>query len=440
MNEIRKPVETLAKILPPVQPIPGIAYVPSQFSLTFDHNGKQYVCNTLTRQCLEAELPARCMAGEGYDELIKRLFLVPEGKDECGFYNSISFLLRAYSRKKGRKGFTILPSLACNARCIYCYEEGMEPVTMTQETVELTIRYIVDTNRGDSVSLHWFGGEPLLRSDIIDRICEGLREAGLNYHSSMVSNGSLITPEIIGKMKGDWRLEKIQISMDGAESDYIARKRYYHYQDDYHRVMESIDSMAGAGIWVSIRCNVDKENWDRIPAFLENAKRFITHKEKVKLYLAPLFGERIGENDLSIWKKVIAARPMIEAAGFSPTALFVNKEGYRANRCTADGSGVVIGPDGSLYCCEHLPPGSRFGDVWNGVTDEKALHEFSRTDRTREKCRTCPFLPDCTSFASCPIQDRYCREVREMMKIAFLRRLIDNADKGINVAEEVPTC
>ena len=140
MNEIRKPVETLAKILPPVQPIPGIAYVPSQFSLTFDHNGKQYVCNTLTRQCLEAELPALCMAGEGYDELIKRLFLVPEGKDECGFYNSISFLLRAYSRKKGRKGFTILPSLACNARCIYCYEEGMEPVTMTPETVEQTIR------------------------------------------------------------------------------------------------------------------------------------------------------------------------------------------------------------------------------------------------------------------------------------------------------------
>ena len=440
MKDIQRADETLAKILPPVQPCTGLIYVPSQYSLSFDHNGKQYVYNTLTWQCLEAELPARCMAGEGYDELIKRLFLVPEGKDECGFYNSISFLLRAYSRKKGRKGFTILPSLACNARCTYCYEEGMEPVTMTPETVEQTIRYIIDTHRGDSVSLHWFGGEPLLRPDIIDRICEGVREAGLNYRSTMVSNGSLITPEIIGKMKGAWHLDKIQISMDGAESDYIARKCYYHYQDDYHRVMGSIDALAEAGIWVSIRCNVDEENWDRLPVFLEDAKRLITHKEKVKLYFAPLYGERIGENDLPIWKKVTAAKPMIEAAGFSHTPMFADKKGYRANHCMADGSGVVIGPDGSLYPCEHCPPGSRFGDIWHGVTDEKARYEFCRTDRTREKCRTCMFLPDCTSFASCPVQDYHCREVREMMKIAFLRRMIDNAEQGINVMEEGPSC
>lgn len=53
----------------------------------------------------------------------------------------------------------------------------MKPVTMTPETADQTIRYILDTHEGDRVSLVWFGGEPLLCPDLIDRICGGLREA-----------------------------------------------------------------------------------------------------------------------------------------------------------------------------------------------------------------------------------------------------------------------
>lgn len=39
----------------------------------------------------------------------------------------------------------------------------------------------------------------------------------------MISNGSLITPEIIEKMTGLWHLDRIRITMDGNESDYISR-------------------------------------------------------------------------------------------------------------------------------------------------------------------------------------------------------------------------
>ena len=41
-------------------------------------------------------------------------------------------------------------------------------------------------------------------------------------------------------MAGDWKLTKIQISMDGAEPDYIARKRYYTARDQYHTVLEAV--------------------------------------------------------------------------------------------------------------------------------------------------------------------------------------------------------
>ena len=248
MIEIHKPIPLLKKLLPLRRPEQDILYVPSQFALAFDHNDRQYVYNTLTKQLIEAQLPGQCRAGEEYDELITSYFLVPEDKDESVLYRSISELMRIYTKKDGEKGYIILPTLRCNARCVYCYEENYKPVTMSPETVEQTIRYIIDSRAG----------------------------------------------------------------------------------------------------------------------------------------------------------------------------------------------GVVICPDGTLSPCEHLQGSARFGDVWNGVTDEGARREFCRTDRIREKCRKCPFLPDCTGFASCPITDSHCRELHNMQTLDALKYFIDN--KVINSDDDVPVC
>ena len=90
MIEIRKPDVTLAKLLPSVRPCPDINYIPSQYALPFEQGGKRYVFNNLTKQCVEGELPSSARAGEEYDDLIRAQFLVPEGKDECAYYNQIS--------------------------------------------------------------------------------------------------------------------------------------------------------------------------------------------------------------------------------------------------------------------------------------------------------------------------------------------------------------
>ena len=428
----------LFRILPAQEPQTGVTYVPSQFAVTFTHNGKRYVFHTLTKQLLETDLRNAAKSNIGKEALIRGLFLVPEGKDECAYYQSVSTLMRIYNRKEGNRTFMILPTFGCNARCVYCYEEGMKPISMTAETADAVVRYIVETHAIDPVKINWFGGEPLLRPDIIDRVSGGLQKAGVRYRGGIVSNGSLITPEILEKMKGLWNVTSIQISVDGCERDYIGRKRYVGYHDYYRSVMRSISDMSEAGIRVLVRCNTEESIWDGVPQFLKDLSETVVHKKNVQVYFSPLDHVRRGPDAYALWEKILDARTLIRDAGFEPQMQLGPKLSFDVFHCMADGGSVVIGPDGKLYPCDHCDPDTCFGDVFRGTTNEAARTEFCRTDRIREQCRACPYLPCCTGFATCPVQDADCRRIRELYTVSLLKDFIDR--KTITADGDDPVC
>jgi radical SAM protein with 4Fe4S-binding SPASM domain len=429
MKEICKPDAALTRLILPQKAQPGILYVPSQFTLPFSHNERQFVFHTFTKQLIEGTLPRSAHVGEGFDDLIESMFLVPEDKDECAYYESIAKMMRHFMQPKGVIGYTILPTLGCNARCVYCYEEGYKQVTMTPEIAEQTLRFILNTRSKDKITINWFGGEPLLCQGIIDHICDRLRKEDIPFQSVIITNGSLITPETIDKMKNLWNLKRVQISMDGAEPDYIARKRYYADSDQYHSVMNAIDRLSEAGIAVALRVNVEESNWPGIPQFMSDLKEHVAHKENVYVYFSPLMHVRAGQDDLAFWEEILSAQHLITDAGFRVLPFLKPSRRFRANRCMADGGSVVICPDGRLYTCEHCSPGTSYGDVFNGTTDAALERELRRADRTREMCRKCRFLPECTSFASCPCVDAHCKEVHEINAVDALKNLVDKHNK-----------
>lgn len=447
MRELAKPDGTLKKILPAQKLHPDTEYVRSQFTLPFAHKERNIIYSTLTRQLWELDQPlgerfttSEIETDEDLSTLMQGYFLVPEGKDECAFYEGVSRMLRTLKKPKGIKGYTILPTLACNARCVYCYEEGMEQVTMTPEIVEQTIRYILQTKAEGTIEICWLGGEPLLGESIIDSICNGLQDAGVNYISDMITNGSLLTEALANKISGLWKVTSVQISMDGAEPDYITRKRYRVYHDTYQAVMRAVNLLTERGISVAIRCNVDEENLSGVPQFLADLSAAIPDKDKVRVYLAPLNEVRTGQEDLAMWESVFDTENLIREGGFHFTPYSGRRFGLRVHHCMADAGSVVIKPDGSLFSCEHCPEEAKFGDIWQGVTDETAKYAFCRTDRTREMCRKCPFLPDCTSFASCPVQDTHCREMQTMQFKHNLMRMMNASDVEIQEDAQIPIC
>ena len=130
-------------------------------------------------------------------------FLVPTETNELGKVKALRYV-NNYSTDNA--AFQILPTTACNARCPYCYEQDFVSQSFP-ESLEPKLVEFISSYMGIAKHIHvtWFGGEPLLRPDFIERISEALienaeqREVG--YTADIISNGSLVTEDIAHLLK-----------------------------------------------------------------------------------------------------------------------------------------------------------------------------------------------------------------------------------------------
>ncbi len=416
-------------------PAPGKSYRRSRFVMDFSMDGNQYHFNTLTGQCIltgrgipseTVYSPEMILQDKELYELLQVYFLVPSDRDETVFYLCILDLMRAMAGKKGYGSFRILPTMACNARCVYCFQGNLPKVTMTEEVVDKTISFIVSSRRKETpVILRWFGGEPLLCTEVIDRVCRALSEKGIPFWSEMTTNGSLIDALVLDRMSGSWQMKQVQISMDCAEAEYIARKKYIRYDDTYRRVMDQMEQMLIRGIRVMLRCNVDLENADRIPEFLTDLSGRIQSRERLTVGFEPLFAEAEKDTEELLLQRIREASHLVREAGFQA---FAPKDvsGFRVNHCMADdpAGSIVIAPSGDLYPCTFCEPGTSFGTVGEGILRPDILASYTDTAAPQEQCRECVFLPLCTPFSKCPIKKPHCvKRMKEKTSEMLLRRI-----------------
>lgn len=417
MKELKRPYRVIKKTIGAQKLCVDLVYKLSSFVVVKETEKHLYLYHTLTTQCRQLDLrslPKRLLGSEiEKDPELKILtedwFYVKESLNESQNYYSIYKMLRLLRGGKGYPIYYILPTSGCNARCPYCYEEGMRKVTMTEETALATASFIVATHRKNTkLQLFWYGGEPLLGEKAIDLISDRLRNEEIDFSSCMITNGSLINDKIIWKMKHEWATELVQISMDCAEEEYIKRRNYYHYHDEYHSVMEAVNGLAQNGIQPVIRCNVDLDNIDKGEEFLGDLKQAIREPSKVKVYFAPLFQERKMHGEI-LWKKAFELADIAHKMGFS----------YRFDDfpacvpfffCPNDGTteSVTIDPLGRLFGCSDCIEGTSFGDVRNGITDSEKWKERNRIGKIKEKCENCAYLPICTPFEDCPFKNPQC--------------------------------
>ena len=220
----------------------------------------------------------------------ERWFVVPEDTNEKELVDLVRWMSNA--RKKPLETitrFSIFPTTDCNARCFYCFEKGCSRIHMSQETAQKVVGFVKTRSGGQKAHLAWFGGEPLFNQSAIDTICQGLAQEGVEYYSTMVSNGYLFDEETVRKAVGSWDLKNVQITLDGTEKVYNRSKAYiYQEGSPYQVVMGNIQRLLDAEYKDNLqamlheptfRFAVDRNTWGKLP-FIVKLGNLAVHTER----------------------------------------------------------------------------------------------------------------------------------------------------------------
>jgi radical SAM protein with 4Fe4S-binding SPASM domain len=112
-------------------------------------------------------------------------------------------------------------TLKCNLRCAHC-GSSCEATTPLKELTRDQVLAILDTIGedfdGSQIFVSITGGEPLLRPDLFDVVA---RMTSLGMGSCIVTNGTLLTPERVERLR-DAGMRTVSISIDGPEETHEA--------------------------------------------------------------------------------------------------------------------------------------------------------------------------------------------------------------------------
>ncbi len=360
-------------------------------------------------------LPSRLTAS--MQELISDHFLVPLDFDEYRSVRQLRTIFQMQDRGDWINHYVILPTTFCNAHCFYCYESDYPRVHMTEETANKLIDFIDNHRKGKYIMINWFGGEPLVGMDRIDQICQGLKDRDIKYTSSMISNGYLFDKEVVEKAVNLWKLERVQITLDGTEDTYNRVKSYANVSDNpFQRVISNIDILSSKKVLVNIRLNVDYYNKDDIRDLIEELGKRYSDNQYVTVYLSMLFNDQGYEPVKHSYDDTIALMDINSDYTERLKELNVAFDNLKnlhlmATQCMADNPhSIMIQPDGSFCRCEHENVHDSYGSIENGILDPKKLSVWKETVELSSECPDCALYPACYHLKKCVNNDLPCNE------------------------------
>jgi len=259
-------------------------------------------------------------------------------------------------------GLTIAPTLDCNFRCVYCFENHIHGA-MSEEVQNAVIDCIkARVQLLKHMSICWFGGEPLLSKAIIKHLSEEImaicNEHGINYSASIISNAYLIDENVIADFK-QFKINDIQVTLDGTEKIHDARRKTVSGKSSFWQIVNNMKLLLENDISVSLRINIDNTN----VSFVDDLLKLLANETIFKERLVITFGKvsAVSEACKSVEKECLTteqyANSLIElykkvlGYGFKKSLMILYPRPH-FNYCTYEyANSYVIDPRGAIYKC-----------------------------------------------------------------------------------------
>lgn len=272
----------------------------------------------------------------------------------------------------------------------------------------------------NSVSVSWYGGEPLLAPDIVyslsDKMIEICDEHNCHYESSIVTNGWLLSQEVAEKLR-DRRINTAQVTLDGPPEIHDARRPLKNGEGTFERILDNITAAADI-LRIVVRINIDNTNLDGVldlykilhaRGILEKVHPYLGQVSAVTQACADIESDCLATEDFSDIELKLNRR--LRAQGLRISVPYPR---FLSNYCGVLAlQSYVIDPSGRLYKCWHHLGNEK--ESVGSLTNVSNLHQNPRFIKWMAldhfeipECYECEYLPLCSG--GCPeyyLQDRH---------------------------------
>lgn len=391
----------------------------SRFCQFVDSNGGAVGLNTLHRSVAKLDdeivqsLKKKTLNSLPYEdiELLKKAkFLVPKDVDEVGLFRDWAYRIK-YDTSSIRA--TIALTSRCNLDCSYCFEKGhmrQSPLDMSKKTADNIVSWLktfASKYNSQKVSAYYYGGEPTLRIELIDYICEELeaqlKPLGIDNSFYMYTNGTIITDDLLRTIKNR-KFQHLQVTLDGPRRIHNKRRGFKTGKGSFQIILTNIRRILGETYTkILLLVNFDQENHEHIPELLDILEQEGIARN-VELAFNPVFQTNFNRahcdqfslpefRTYQVWKTLYE---LALQRGFNCNALRIFQKGPCSfNRR----SYLIFDPSGDIYKCIGFlgTQGLKVGNVKDNflTTLERIEKQVAIEPWDNDKCRNCALLPLC---------------------------------------------
>lgn len=351
-------------------------------------------------------------------ELVDIEFLVPEDENEL---QTILDRNESARWQDDDLYLVVQPTAYCQLGCHYC-GQSHSPDRLSEEDANRLLdrtREKLKTGRFKSLSIGWFGGEPLAGLPVIRSLTPKLQslaaEFGCSYRAKIVTNGLALTPNIARELIEELKIDSIEITLDGTAEFHDLRRMQKNGHPTFEKIFTNLVNLAyepDLNASLIVRCNVDRQNVESVSPLLE-LLAFVGLQERISFYVAPIhsWGNDADARGLSkeefAGREIVWLNEMIEL-GFTPNPL---PERVPIVCMALQPAAELVDARGNIFNCTEVSYVPAYGspnryaiDHLSGETmpgNREILGDFNeKINQGVYPCSTCRMLPVCGG--SCP--------------------------------------
>jgi len=307
---------------------------------------------------------------------------------------------------------TLHITTGCNMSCSYCYSPPGNRNDMSGEIARKSIDYIAE-NFPTNTGIIFFGGEPLLKKNLIEETISYSNKKSGYYHYKVTTNGILLDEEFL-KYANSVNLQ-VSISIDGNEQAHNTFRRFSNGTPTFNILEEKIQLLLKYQPYAKCLMTVSPETVscysDSIEYLLKCGFKYII----VSLNYAGKWTDS-SLNQLKRQYKKIAVlyekRIMKEEKFyFSPfemkLASHIRKNNFECFQCHLAQKQISISHNGKIYpCVQFVKDGISnteysIGSVVDGIDIHLQEQMYADSKKQDMTCIECDYNPRCNNKCSC---------------------------------------